>query len=788
MRKIDDFQSDQTLKRSPISRGLDPLIILSILRKNWYWFVIGIGLGVYGSRLYIRHTLPVYETSATLLVNENENRQIVDNTELLQGLGLPGGMQNIENQMMILQSRDLTESTLNELPFEVEFYFKTFRNRLPVYPESPLRVYENGKNVLPRNTEFIISSIGNNKFILECGSEYFPLNRTASFGDSIAVQNGSFRIECRNEQWLIDNMNRKLCFMIYSSVSLVNNYSNRVNVSLMSRGGSILKISLSGTNPAKDADFINKHLEGFRARSLGSKNSEADRRIQFIDAQLIGISDSLSITENRLQQFRSANRVMDLSAQGQSIIGQVTLLENERARLNLEANYYDYLADYLAKESAGQLIVPITMGISDPGLTRLVEELTEYQGQLAARGAGEMNPLQRNLEQRVRTIKEGLNETLNGLRRANNLAREENRDQINRANAQASALPATERQLLGIERKFKLNDELFTFLLETRAEQLMQKASNRADSEIVDRADKRFSYVISPVRSKIKFAGLLAGMGIPFLIIFLWNLLKNKVEYEDIQHLTSYPVVGNIPRNNEKISTVVFDSPNSTIAEAYRLLRSRMQFFTKESTSPVILITSSMPAEGKTFTAVNLASAYSLLGKKTILLGFDLRIPKIYQDFNLHNNSGISTWLIGKDKLDNVIQKTNYENLWVIPAGPVPPNPSELIALEKTKDLLESLKERFDFIIIDSSPIGFVSDTFHLASLSDACLIVVRPGFSIKDLLVTTFNEVSSNGIKGVSLVINDVKSGKHHGYGERYGYTKNEKSKKLSLKKMKMT
>ena len=265
-----------------------------------------------------------------------------------------------------------------------------------------------------------------------------------------------------------------------------------------------MSVSIEGTNRAKDADFLNKLAEVFQDISLDKKNTEAVRRIQFIDDQLVGISDSLSTTENKLQKFRSTNRVMDLSAQGQAIIGQVTLLENEKARLSLEANYYDYLADYLAKEVSREVpIVPITMGITDPGLTRLVTELAELQQQLLNRGAGEMNPLQGLLTQRVRSTKEALLETLNGLRRANSLARSENEEQINKVNRQASALPVTERQLLGIERKFKLNNELYTFLLETRANQQMQKASNVADSEVIDPADERFSTVVAPNPVKV---------------------------------------------------------------------------------------------------------------------------------------------------------------------------------------------------------------------------------------------------------------------------------------------
>jgi len=570
-------------------------ILFPLILKNWYWFLISIVTVVLLVRFYIEHTMPVYRSSATILINTSDDRASTDNSHLLLGFGLSGGMQNLENQLMVIKSRDMIESTLEGLSFEIEYYYKTIRNKIPLYPVAPIRVVAENELVLPKDVEFSVRYIGNNSFIVKSGSKGYPLEKTAVSGDTIETPRGRLVIECRNPEWFSNNTESTVFFVNHSRTRLVNSFLKRLIVEKVSREGSILKISMEGTNRSKDVDFINKHIEGFQTISLNRKNEEADRRIMFIDNQLVGISDSLSLTESRLQQFRSSHRVMDLSVQGQSIIGQVTVLENERARLNLEANYYDYLADYLAKNETGEIpIVPITMGITDAGLTRIVEELADLQGQLSARGAGEMNPLQRNLEQRVRTSKEALRETLNGLRRANSLARSENQEQINRANAQASALPVTERQLLGIERKFKLNDELYTYLLEIRAEQEMQKASNRADSEVIDPADARFSPVVAPDKIKLNIIGLIAALGIPLIIIIISHLFNNRLKYEDIKNRSVIPVVGNITHMDDHSSFALFDYPNSGIAESFRILRSRMQFLIKDTTSPVVLVTSSL--------------------------------------------------------------------------------------------------------------------------------------------------------------------------------------------------
>jgi capsular exopolysaccharide synthesis family protein len=308
----------------------------------------------------------------------------------------------------------------------------------------------------------------------------------------------------------------------------------------------------------------------------------------------------------------------------------------------------------------------------------------------------------------------------------------------------------------------------------------MQKASNIADNEVIDYANELDSTLVSPNRAVVFLIAWFLGLAIPALVIFLLDSLNKTVKTEDINRIAYMPVAGKIPRSPYKTSTVVLENPESGVAEAFRILRSKMQFFTKEAKSPVILLTSALPEDGKTFTAINLASVYSLLGKKTVLLGFDLRKPKIFDDFDLDNDSGISTFLIGKDKFQDVVKATKFENLFIIPAGPVPPNPSELTSLPKTEELLIMLRKHYDCIIIDSSPIGLVSDTYHLASLADLCLLVVRYEKTLKDVLEKTVNELKTSDIKSISLVINDLPfDEKHYGYGGRYGYIKNPEKNK---------
>lgn len=766
------YNSKPQRKESQIADGINLTKLFIRMLSKWYFFIIAIILALAVAYLYLAHSIPKYLVSATLLIDQNKTEVALGSEKVFEGFGIGSDAKNLDNQIMILTSRTLIGKTLDELNLDLEVYQRDLFDKKSFYPNHPIKVTP--EDSLPSEVEFSFNLINNDLFELQAEiSDSFKLKSNFSFGEDIKLPGGTFHIESVNFDWDQLNGKQKIFFLRHDHKKLVDSYCSRIQVNQASRLGTILRIFLEGTNQSLNIDFINRLMEIFLNNSLDKKNLEAIRTIAFIDEQLIGISDSLVITENRLQEFRSRNKVMDLSIQGQVIINQAMNLENEKARIAIETNYYNYLSDYLSKEDLGEVpIAPATMGITDPGLAKLVADLADLHGQYYSKSMGIKNPLQSQLLLRINNTKEALQETLRGLRNANNLAREENLAQIRTVNAQATALPMTERQLLGIERKFKLNDALYTFLLEKRAVAQIQKASNLPDNQVIDPAEPE-DLPVKPKKTFVYFTALLAGFFIPFISILSVDALNNKVkEEDDILRITDIPITGHIPHNSLKTNTVVFDEPNSHVSEAFRSLRSKMQFFVKETKSGVILITSSVPGEGKTFTAINLASVYSLLGKKTVIIGLDLRNPQIYIDFGLDNSQGVSTWLIGKDGLNDIIKNTEHENLWVIPAGPVPPNPSELLALEKTEELISLLKEKFEYIIIDSSPIGTISDTYHLSALADTSILVVRQNKTFKEHLEFTIEELKFCKIKSIGIVVNDLKlKQKRYGFSGKYGY-----------------
>jgi tyrosine-protein kinase Etk/Wzc len=783
MSEMSQFVPLTQQKLSASEDGFDLKKIIHLVLGHKYLFVTAIVIALVLAFFFNTYTIPIYRVSASILIEEDKNSNASGNDQLLEGFGLMPGVKNFDNQIMVLTSRSLVNQALEELPFDTTFYFKRFISRKSFYPLKPIKIIAIHGSQLPEDIDYSLKYLGKDKFMIEGKSDLpFLIRKVASFGDNIDIPGGTFMIVRNESDWRKEDEHRKIFFRFYSRRKLVGNYIDRLKISPVSKKGTIVEVNLEGTNKIEDLAFLSKLTDVFINSSLEKKNNEALRTISFIDDQLSGISDSLLTNESKLQRFRTRNRVMNISSQGQAIIDQAMKLENDRARLDMEAKYYDYLSEYLLKETVGEVpVAPSTMGIVDPGLTRLVEELTDLQGKLYSKGMGDKNPLQSQMISRVQSIKTALNEMLKSMKGANDLAIKESQSQINAINARASALPVTERQLLGIERRYKLNDELYTFLLEKRAIAQMQKASNTADNEVIDYPEYS-NKPVKPKSSLIYLFAIFAGAGLPALWIYLTDQFNLKIkEITDISRITDTPVSGHIPHSRIDNHLVVIEDPESPMAEAFRLLRSRMAFFIKDINKPVILITSSMANEGKTTVAINLALAYSILGKKTILIGYDLRNPGIFDDFDFDNEYGVSTWLIGHDSIDKIIRKTNNENLDIILSGPIPPNPAELTTLDRTDTLIKLLKERYDYIIIDSSPVGIVSDTFHLFALSDVCVMVVRPNFTFKELFSDCVRDLRNINVNNLSLVINDIiPNGRSYGYGYRYGYGEKNVRKRM--------
>jgi tyrosine-protein kinase Etk/Wzc len=766
--------------------------------RNWHWFVVAMFLSLTTAWFVNRYSTRIYSVTASLLIEDDKGRPNIlgssgiGGPDVMSGFGLFPSMKNLQNQLLILQSESQVKMTIMELDFEVSYFREKMVGTREVYHEVPFVIIPDKSRAQPLETTFRLTFTGDSTFIINTshkgnGIKWYsyltesqlpqpaPLREEIRGRFGVMIDGYAFTVMPRN--WVIQTGNGETqpwFFNFNSYDRLISRWGKMLKLEPMHRDASMVSLTIETASPAKAVIFLNKHLEMYLQRTLDKKNQFANNTIEFINAQLGSITDSLSITEAALEEYRQRHRVVDLSFQAQHLFSQVSELSNRKAELQLQQDYFRYLSDYFSKTSEPtDIVAPSVMGIDDPLLNTLVLEINRLAGEkIAMGGESSRNPYISNLNAQIRNVRNTLEENASSMINNNNQAMADIDSRLELLMAEVQRLPQTERELFGIERIFKLNDHIYTYLLQRRYEAQIAKASNAPDNEIIDYAGTVGGPIKPRTIRNYAFA-LMLGLIIPWLSLVFINRFNNKVTGgDDIQTLTGLPIAGHITHSIKDQQSVVLNDPQSLIAEDFRSLLTRMQYFTKTTHSPVVLITSSMAAEGKSFSSLNLAAAYSLSGKRTVLVEFDMRKPGIYQEFGLKNDRGVSTYLSGKDGIDDIKQNSGYDKLSVIAAGPIPPNPFELAASERTALLFKELKERYDYIVVDSAAIGLVSDTSALAAIADMTIVVVRHNATIKPMLAKTLSDARQNGLTNISLLINDIsRSNGIYGYGGGYGY-----------------
>ncbi len=492
---------------------------------------------------------------------------------------------------------------------------------------------------------------------------------------------------------------------------------------------------------------------------------------------------------------------MDISYQANQLYTELADLDEQKAVHKVKRQYYDYLLEYLNEEKDfSEMLSPSSMGIQDPLLNQLVSDLTVLytQRSRALISSTEENPYVRTLDKEIETTKRALRENISNIIRSNEILLSDLSERIETLENRIEMLPRTERELIGIQRKFNLNDATYNYLMEKRAEAGIALASNMPDNKIIDSA--RNSEVVAPKKTRNYFIALVLGLVFPMGIIYLRDFFNTKVQdRKDVSSIVSYPIIGVIPHlrqaaKSREVNLIAFNEAKSPATEAFRALRANLSFMAADKPSKIVSVTSAKSEEGKTFTAINLASVLSLTGKRTLVLSADLRKPRVYDEFGVNKEPGLANFLIGKEKLEDVIQQTRQnENLHVITSGTMPPNPSELLDSETMTLMLDELKKKYDYIITDTPPVGIVPDAIPVLNVSDVVLFIVRQKYTEKASLEFLKDFADKTGINNIAIEINDVKMGRSgygysysygHGYGYGYGYgSYYEESEKERLK-----
>ena len=776
---------------------LDLKVLIIKILSYWYLFVIGVFVAIVLGFVYNRYTPSTYQTTSSVFIKED--KMGIDPTSMMTGLTFKSNI-NIDNEIGILKSFSLTERTLKELEFFNVSYYVTGRVATrELYKETPFNVELDYDSLQVVGNKYSIEFIDNEQYRLKSREGRFWLYDYNKDENIAPVELPDYEGVYRFGEWVSNGFNRfrivlnsnydpepkedeikfKYSFIVRSRLDLIREFSN-LTIAQTSKASSILGLSLQGHNPHKITDYLNQLMEEYMERNLEQKNLVSENTVIFIDEQLIGIQDSLHKAETDLQIFQEGNDFMDLTAQSKEMFEHLKDIEKRKSELELSLKYYENLQDYINKnlDDLNKLVVPSAMGIQDQMLNKLVVELVALSSKKAEQLATstEKNPIVLTIDEQIIQTKKQLSENIANMIHNTNVTIKELANQIKIYDEQIKKLPTTQRAYLGYERKFSLNDELYKFLMEKRAEAQIVMASNSPDNSVIDAARLSTTKKVAPRSMMVYLVCIVLGCAVPAAFIFFKEIFNLKVlEKSDIEKITKLPIIGQIPytspRDASSSSTFVIDSPKSPISEAFRSIRTNIEYIVQGKDKCVFSVISDSPGIGKTYISINMASIYAMYGKKTLLVGMDLRKPRLYQEFGLSNKVGVSSYLAGKVSVEEAIQPSGkLPTLDILTAGPVPPNPAELIASDRCDQLFKELKEKYDYIIVDTPPLLWVTDALLLMKHVDTSVYVIRQAVTNKKALEVVVKDLEQRNLS-VSLVVNGINYQGAYGYRYSYGY-----------------
>ena len=755
--------SRTTLQQAAEGISIDYKRVLYSAWQYWYFILLSLIIGVTIAYLSNRYATRIYPITASIIVKEEKD---ISGGELIYNNPLVNFRRNYLNETYILKSYPLIQRVIEDLNFDASFYREGNILTTEVYQELPIMIIPDRKKIKQGfSCNFTIR--GKHQFELQSTTE----SKRFTIGDSIHFQGFHGVVVLKDTSVTKDFINRPFIFAYTPSSLAAARYVEGLTAEWAEEGAGVLNLSMLGANIKKEIDFMNGLILMYQRFDLEKKNETASRTVDFISKQLENISDSLLQVEGHLARFKSKNSSIDLDGEALRLYQQVQGFESEKMGLTIRKNYFNYLQEYIDKsENLDQIILPTSMGVDDPILNELLVKMMDTQLEIKLSNRPE-NPMVNEARKRIVEIKKDILASIRNVQYSDNSKLSFMDKQIRSVEQQLSHVPTAQRTLVSIKRNYTLMENLYIFLLQKRSEAAISQASNTSDIIIVN--PPRVSSAISPKTTSNYAISVFAGLALPLLIFVLFEFLDTRVQSkEDVERITSIPFIGGVGHKKAEANLAVFNQPKSIIAESFRALRSNLNYFIGQNTKAVILITSSISGEGKTFASLNLASVYALSGKRTLIVGADMRKPKLYSDFELENDIGLSNYLAGLADFKSICKKTTYENLDLISGGPVPPNPSELLLSPRIQLFIEEAKKHYDCIIIDTPPMAIVTDAFLLAPFADHTLFLVRQNYTPKNLLRTVEDYFSAGKLKNVSIVLNDIyRSGPGYGFGYGYAY-----------------
>lgn len=725
------MEETEKIQRKLPSQELDYFKIGKILLSRWYWIAASVVMCYIGANIYLWYTPKTYATSATMKLEEKKS-ELTD----AANLSTPErGLSRVQTETFVIQSPTVILNAIRDLDYRISFYLSGRIRTSELYPQKPLNI----QLIKFDSTNFYHGLIsfrpeGNSSFRLTYNSGGKEIDRTVRYDTPVSIENMAFSI--KRPGFLSKDI--VYLFKFNSPEDFLGRVGGGLRTSEAIKYSNIISLQETDSNPQFAADVLNAIMAEYLRFDRLQKTLSATQMIHFIQTQLDTLSLQLRGSENQILKSKQNSGIIDVSSASQDALARAKDLGSQRTILNLQLIAIDQLKQQIIGEKDNITLNFNLEGTLDPLLTGLITEL---------------NGLIIRKEELSKTyipsskVMEDVNQQLLEIKNAslNNIAASRARiqksiqyidQQINSVNQQISSLPETEQRMIGLNRNFEINDKVYSFLSEKKLDAQISRAAILPGATIINAAEPNFSPV-SPDGPGIKHTAIVLGLGIGLGLIILIRILNPYIyDKETIESLTTIPIIGVIRkydelRNEDDDHRIpALSNPRSIFAESVRSVRTNLNFLASEKTNKVICVSSEVAGEGKSFVAINLAGTLSLIDKKIILIAADLRRSKLHRTFKIPNDKGLSNYLANQCGIDDIISHVEYGNLDFIASGPVPPNPSELLHSVKMKEMIENLKLRYDIVMIDTAPIGLVSDSIPLIRMSDINLFVIRSGKS----------------------------------------------------------
>jgi tyrosine-protein kinase Etk/Wzc len=737
-------------------------------------FIISVIVCVLGGFLFLRYKSPVYNTSINILIKDDAKKSGSQMSKEILSQLMSGGQSTLANEVELIKSYTLMGKVVETLGTNTYYGAKGRIKETEIYNDSRYGKFIVFESVKDSSAEYeVVLQIKDNKiWYLKEGNE-------TEIKNNALVKEGDFSFSVRIKDFNLFNPLYKYKAIWNSPTETAKALlAKSIVIDALNKEASIITLSLESAQPTKARDIFNTLSVEYNKADVEDKNRETDSTIKFIDQRLLLIAGELGIVETGLQNFREQNNVIAIEGQEKFELDRMKDIRAKMDVLDIQIQVADMIKDYVNNPSRKFSLAPSSLGIQDPALLGLVQQYNEQvlRREELLKTLPPGNIAITTIESQLQQLQSNIIETTNNLKASYRSAYNKSKGDNDQILASMNAVPRKEKQLLEIARQQGIKEKLYLYLLEKREEAAISRASAVGNSRPIDPAVTQ-KIATSPKKLMVLALALVVGLAVPMGYIFIKDLLANKVvTRNDIVKVTKAPIIGEISHSNMSGRSIVADKSRGVIPEQFRIIRTNLQYFIPDKTKSTLLVTSSMPGEGKTFISMNMGAVLATAPKKVVLLEFDMRKPKITEALGInHNGQGLSTYLTGNASLNDIlIPIEGFDNYFFIPTGPIPPNPAELLINKKLGHLFKELKEEFDHIIIDSPPTIIVSDSKVLSNYSDINFYVIRQRYTVKEHLKFIDELYETQTLKNMALVVNDVKltgAQGYHGSAVAYGY-----------------